>query len=88
MASRIEGYSVELQMRFKVEGNEYMLQGNTGGQLPMFTVFGEKMSKMLEKEGQISMLQCFELQVVCHLVEGRKEGARPEDDQGKRGIIR
>ena len=39
----------DLQMGFKVGNTECMLQGNKRSQLPMFIMFGEKMSKMLEK---------------------------------------
>ena len=46
--------------------NKCMLQGNKGMQYPMLTISSDKMDKVLDNRGQISILQCYGLQVVCH----------------------
>ena len=53
----------ELQMRFKMNGRECILQGNKGSRHSVLTISGQKMDKMLNKGLQLSMLQCYEVQV-------------------------
>ena len=49
-----------------IRDKEYLLQGNKGVQCHMLIVSNDKMDKVLRKNEQISMLQCYELQMICH----------------------
>ena len=46
-----------------MNGRECILQGNKGSRHSVLTISGEKMDKMLNKGLQLSMLQCYEVQV-------------------------
>ena len=63
----------ELQMKFKRDGKDYMLQGNKGIQQPLLTIPGDKMDKVLVKTAQLSLLQCYELQWVRPLGDEYQE---------------
>ena len=63
----------ELQMRFMMQGTECMLQGNKGGQTPLFNVSSGRMDRVLGKPAQLSLMQCFELQLICHNAEVQHE---------------
>ena len=59
----------ELQMSFKMGSEECRLQGYQKMQQPMLTISGDKMDRTLSKTAQLSIFQCFELQLVNHSKE-------------------
>ena len=63
----------KLQMRFMMGGTECTLQGNKSGQIPLFSVSSGRMDKVLGKPAQLSLMQCFELQLICHNAEVQHE---------------
>ena len=57
----------KLQMRFMRKGRECIFQGSKGNMHHVLTISGDKMDKMLNKGLQLSMIQCYEVQVRNHI---------------------
>ena len=60
----------DLQMKFMIEGLECVLQGNKGIQHHILTISNDRINKVLGKVAQLSLLKCYELQLVCHKIGG------------------
>ena len=48
-------------MKFQAGGKEFILQGNKNSSSEVTVISSEKLDKVLNKTGQISMIQCFKL---------------------------
>ena len=62
----------DLQMRFMIGGNECVLKGSKGISKTVVTISSDKMDRVLEKKAQLSILQCYELQLICQGSEDKE----------------
>ena len=73
----------DLQMRFMIGENEFVLKASKGTSKTVIAISSDKMDKVLDKKTQLSMLQCYELQLVC---QGSEE--REIDSMGSRNTVK
>ena len=50
-------------MKFQIEGKEFVLQGDQVPDYSVTIISSGKLSKVLDKTAQMSMVQCFSLKV-------------------------